>query len=235
MSCILELEQVSCRRGEQDRSFDVSIPSFTLASGELVIMSGPSGCGKSTVLEMLGLVLQPHRIGRFIWQSDSDGAVNIARLWERNDDRGLSSIRAREIGFVLQSGGLLPYLTVAENIMISRRISGLPCSGYVNEISEVLNIVPFMARKPHQLSIGERQRVSIARAMAHQPRLVLADEPTSALDPNAADAVFSLMMKLVAVTGCSAIIVTHDQQRMNLGSARIVTATITESGTEFSE
>ena len=212
---MLQLDNIHCKRGTGEQQFTVSISDFSLARGEMLAITGRSGSGKSTVLEILGLVLRPDRLGCFVW-SDLQGIdLDLAALWRSNSDACLSRIRASRIGFVLQTGGLLPYLNVSRNIALTRRLLGLkPESERIDELVEALGIGHLLARKPYQLSIGERQRVSIARALAHDPRLFLADEPTSALDPHLADEVFDLMIAAVQHSGSAAVIVTHDHERV---------------------
>ena len=212
---MLQLDNIHCRRGTGEQQFTVSISNFSLARGEMLAITGRSGSGKSTVLEILGLVLRPDGPGCFVWSDVQGDALDLTALWRSNSDARLSRIRASRIGFVLQTGGLLPYLNVRRNIALTRRLLGLqPESERIDELVEALGIGHLLARKPYQLSIGERQRVSIARALAHDPRLFLADEPTSALDPHLADEVFDLMVAAVRHSGSAAVIVTHDHERV---------------------
>ncbi|HHJ16972.1 MAG TPA: ABC transporter ATP-binding protein [Gammaproteobacteria bacterium] len=223
---MLYLEDVHCRRGLQAQGFSVRIPSLSVERGEVIALTGPSGCGKSTVLEILGLVLRPDGAGAFAWREGGDSRpLDLAALWGAGSDRQLSGLRAERIGFVLQTGGLLPYLTVRRNIFLVRRLLGLSLqSTLVDELVEALGIGHLLGRKPHQLSIGERQRASIARALAHEPALFLADEPTSALDPKLAGEVFELMMSAVEKTGSAAVIVSHDHDRVRACGLREIRA-----------
>jgi putative ABC transport system ATP-binding protein len=222
---VLQLDNIHCRRGIGEQQFTVSIADLSIARGEMLAITGRSGSGKSTVLEILGLVLRPERLGCFVWSDRQGTDLDLAALWRGKGDARLSHIRASRIGFVLQTGGLLPYLNVRRNIVLTRRLLGLnPKSERVDELVEALDIGHLLARKPYQLSIGERQRVSIARALAHDPRLFLADEPTSALDPHLADEVFDLMVAAVQHSGSAAVIVTHDQERVHALGLREVRA-----------
>lgn len=207
----------------------VSISQFSVACGEMVAITGRSGSGKSTVLEILGLVLRPDQLGYFAWSDRQGFDLDLAALWRSNGDAQLSRIRASRIGFVLQTGGLLPYLNVRRNIGLTRRLLGLkPESERVGELVEALGIGHLLARKPYQLSIGERQRVSIVRALAHDPQLFLADEPTSALDPHLADEVFDLMVAAVQRSGSAAVIVTHDHERVRALGLREIRARLVQ-------
>jgi len=163
------------------------------------------------------LVLRPTVEGRFVWQAQGAGSsqLDINGLWQRGAYGDLARTRARRIGFVLQTGGLLPYLDVQSNIEMSRRIARRPGrNNPVPDLIDDLGLPHLISKMPHQLSVGERQRVSIARAMAHEPELLLADEPTAALDPVLSEQVISLMLDLVARSGTTAVIVTHDQEQV---------------------
>jgi len=207
---MLKLENIRCRRGSGAQAFTLEVPELRLDRGELVAVTGDSGCGKSTLLEILGLVLRPQQAGAFAWHTQNEQIDDIAALWRRQAQRELARIRAERIGFVLQTGGLLPYLTVRENIVVNRRLLGLPAADEaIDELVDALDIGHLLAKKPQQLSIGERQRTAIGRALAHKPALLLADEPTAALDPRRADAVLALLVELVRHTRTTTVIATH--------------------------
>ena len=211
---LLEIRDLSYRRGSGAQSFSVEIPHLDLASGELVALTGESGSGKSTALEVLGLVAEPRRCTRFLWRSAGREELDIARLWRSRNDAALAAVRAARIGFVLQTGGLLPYLSVAGNIGINRRLLGLPARDRgLDEILERLEILHLLDKKPAQLSVGQHQRAAIGRALAHRPALLLADEPTSALDPRLADNVIDLLIDLVERLGTAAVLATHELAR----------------------
>lgn len=212
---MLTLRQVSCIRGIGTESFSIRIDNLSIAPGETIAITGSSGSGKSTLLEILGLVLRPAVGDSFRWDFGDGKSTDIDALWRRDAFPDLARIRAHRIGFVLQTGGLLPFLDVQANIEISRRIA--QCSRRNNPIPNLIDSLELrhlLGKMPHQLSIGERQRVSIARAMAHEPDLLLADEPTAALDPQLADQVITLMLDLVARTDTAAVIVSHDHERV---------------------
>jgi len=110
---------------------------------------------------------------------------------------------------VLQTGGLLPFLSARDNITVVRRAIGLPDDARVDELAERLGIRRLLSLPPNKLSVGERQRVAIARALASEPALILADEPTAALDPVNAHGVMQLFAELAHEMGCTVILVTH--------------------------
>lgn len=208
---VLALRQVVRRRGTGPDGFTLEIPSFTVRRGECVALTGPSGCGKSTLLDLLGLVLKPDGAETFLLHGRSgDEVVDVAALWRDNRSAAMAAVRAESIGYVLQTGGLLPFLPARDNIVLSRRLLGMTEDGLVKHLVERLRIGHLLAKKPRALSIGERQRVAIARALAHRPALLLADEPTAALDPAHAVEVTELLLELIAGLNSTAIIVSHD-------------------------
>ncbi len=223
---LLNLSRVRCRRGGAD-GFVLEIPAFFLASGAAAAITGPSGSGKSTALDLLGLVLRPEAAGGFVL----DG-LDAAAAWRAGDADRLAKRRARSIGYILQTGGLLPFLTVRDNIGLSPALlGGAPDRGHRDRLVETLGLAPHLAKMPAQLSIGERQRAAIARALAHRPALLLADEPTASLDPVNAAAVLDLLLSLVKSLGVALVLVSHDWGRVaELGIARYATQAVAGGG-----
>lgn len=202
---LLDIRDLVCHRGEAD-GFTLVVDSLSLRRGEAVGVTGPSGCGKSTLLDVAGLVLRPDRVGHFTL----DG-TEVAGLWAQGRQNALARLRAKRIGYVLQTGGLLPFLTVRDNIRLSRSLLGLPENrAEEDRLVSALGIGALLGKKPAALSIGERQRVAIARALAHRPPLVLADEPTASLDPAHSAAVMELLLSLVGELGLGLVVVSHD-------------------------
>ena len=206
--------------------FELRIPALDARAGEFLAVVGASGCGKSTLLDMLGLVLRPDAAQRFALAPRPKN-----KPWGWVDLRGkpeqaLARFRKQEIGYVLQSGGLLPYLSVRDNIL-------LPCllNDYSPEASlkrtyalaEQLGIAEHFAKKPAHLSGGQRQRVAIARALVHSPLVVLADEPTAAVDSITALDIRDAFRAIAAEQGVALIMVTHDHELIRGCADRIVT------------
>lgn len=219
---LLEVEGLTFSRGAGDQRFTVELPTLRLGAGELVAVTGRSGSGKSTVLELLGLLSAPHPKARFIWRG-SGGDTDIAQLWHRRAHGALAQIRGTAMGFVLQTHGLLPYLTVAGNLALIRRSLGLPPrEPRLDAMIERLGVGRMLHKKPHELSIGEQQRASIVRALAHSPALVLADEPTSALDPGLGDQVMELFLEQARSHGIAVLIATHEVDRVDQLGLRTV-------------
>ena len=222
---LIEINDLRFQRGDGDQAFHIEIPSLDLQRGELLALTGESGSGKSTVLELLGLVAQPLPGTGFRWQPTDSTSVDIATLWHSGAQGRLAALRATSIGYVMQTGGLLPFLSVWENIIINRRLLGLDLSRTaLDAIIEPLEIAPLLDKLPRELSVGQQQRVAIGRALAHHPALLLADEPTSALDPRLAGKVLELLLSLAAELGVAAVIATHEQQRVRDLGLREVSA-----------
>ncbi len=203
---MLNLSAVHKSRGVGSQRYSLVIPALALRAGEQVAIVGPSGCGKSTLLDLLALVLAPDQVGAFEFNH-----VDIGGLWRADQQSALASIRSEHLGYVLQTGGLLGFLDVRGNIALSRQLLGLKDDGSVTRLAEQLGISDQLAKKPAALSVGQRQRVSCARALAHAPQLVLADEPTASLDPLNAERVMQALLAQAREHRAACVIATHDE------------------------
>jgi len=227
---MLLIEDMWVARGADYR---IELPRLRLARGQVRALVGASGCGKSTLLEMIGLILRPQGLGRF-WLGEGCAApaggdaagralaekqtagtaadtIDVAALLAAGAQQALAAIRARQLGFVLQTGGLLPFLSVHQNIALPRRLLGLPVDdALISDALLHLELAPLLDRLPGQLSIGERQRAAFVRAIAHRPQVLLADEPTAALDPPQAKRLFALMLDIARHLNIAVLVVSHD-------------------------
>ena len=167
---------------------------------------------------MLAMTTRPTRSRRFRLEVGEGKAADIADLWARADRDAMTRTRARYFGYVLQTGGLLPFLDIYENRHIPPAARpSLPWTG-VGDL-EFLGIGHLSRRMPARVSIGERQRAAAARALAHGPKIVLADEPTASLDPTSAERVMELFVRLAAELAITLVVVSHDRtlvERMRL-------------------
>ena len=151
-------------------------------------------------------------------------ALDILELWRRGREDRLAAARLRHLGYVLQVGGLLPFLSAGENILLPCRTLGNLAAQResVRELTERLHIERLLRQMPSTLSVGERQRVAIARALAHGPSILLADEPTAALDPQHARLVLGLLAELAGERGTTVIMVTHAPDMAEEAGFRLV-------------
>jgi putative ABC transport system ATP-binding protein len=212
-------------RGREGQAYRVELSSLTLHAGEAVAIVGPSGCGKSTLLEALGLILKPERVAQF--QLLTTDLVGDLALRAGRRETQWARLRQHHLGYVPQTGGLLHYLTVKQNIALPASMSGrITQSSLLDRLVARLKLTTLLNRYPRELSIGERQRVSFARAVAHQPALILADEPTAALDPNLAHELFALIVEIVREFNIAALIVTHEWSIVAESKLRKVVAAV---------
>ncbi len=207
---MLNINNLSITRGVGEQSFSVALPKFHMKSGEVVVIQGASGCGKSTLLEMIGLVLTPNEVDTYQFGS-GDNTVAVNQLIKANDQQRLAKIRAEKIGFMMQSGGLLSYLSIEDNLLLPSRILKIDIDKpWLSHLCNTLRIGHLLKKYPKQLSIGERQRVAFIRSVLHHPVLLLADEPTSALDPENSEILFNLIIQLARENNISVLMVSHD-------------------------
>ena len=176
---------------------------LTLQAGEMVALVAPSGAGKSTLLHIAGLLDTP-----------DTGTVQIAGTDMTGlSDRRRTIARRRDIGFVYQFHHLLPEFTALENIVLPQLANGVArpeAELRANDLLARVGVGERAGHRPSAMSGGEQQRVAFCRALANEPRVLLADEPTGNLDPGTADQVFQALVDLVRGTGLSALIATHN-------------------------
>ncbi|MQA51864.1 ABC transporter ATP-binding protein [Pseudomonas piscis] len=207
---MLNLLDVRKSRGEGRQRYSLVIPRLQLRAGDQLAVVGPSGCGKSTLLDLLALVLAPDSSRRFDFAPDRE-TLDIAGIWKQAGHSALAELRSRHLGYVLQTGGLLGFLDVRGNISLPRKMLGLADEGIPRRLAERLEIVDQLHKKPVDLSVGQRQRVSCARALAHGPQVLLADEPTAALDPLNAQRVMQLLVQQARDQQLCCVVATHDE------------------------
>jgi putative ABC transport system ATP-binding protein len=214
MTLVYQLKDVLVERRFGEGGFRLTVPSLEIESGEHIAVVGESGCGKSTLLDLLALVLQPSQATQFEFRPNGDGGSDVAEIWRRGRQNRLSALRGNHIGYVLQMGGLLPYLSVRENIELPRRLMGMPHDDTVASLARALGIHRQLGKLPGRLSAGERQRAAFARALAHKPKIVIADEPVASLDPVTARKIMMIVTELVKGLGVTMIIASHDWAHM---------------------
>jgi len=171
-----------------------------------IALWGPSGCGKSTMLNLISGLLRPDT-GKVIVAGTELQGLSEARL---------DQFRGEHIGFVFQTFNLLPPFTALQNVMLGMRFSDtIPSAKWKTSATALLERVGLGHRlhsKPSTMSVGEQQRVAMARALANRQKLIVADEPTGSLDPKTAKAVMDLLLELCAEQEVTLLLVTHDRQ-----------------------
>ncbi|MEC9439035.1 MAG: ABC transporter ATP-binding protein [Chloroflexota bacterium] len=177
--------------------------------GEFMAIVGRSGSGKTTLLNLLAGLDQPNT-GKVLVRG-----VDIADM----SDNQLTDMRRGMIGFIFQSFGLLPLLSAFENVELPLRIAGVNIADRQSQTRDALEMVGLWSRashRPYELSGGEQQRVSIARAIVNKPPLILADEPTGELDSNNARDIFGLFKEMISIQGMSIVCATHDSTLLSM-------------------
>ena len=187
--------------------------NLTLGPGESLALLGASGNGKSTLLQIAAGLENP----------DSGEVHILGRALTTQSERELAMLRRRHLGFVFQQFNLLPGLNVRDNLLFQRRLNRqTDRDSWTDEITEVLDLGPLLKRPVEVLSSGQQQRVAIARALAHKPQVVFADEPTGNLHDSLSHQVMALMVKLVAESASSLLLVTHNREMASFTDRRLL-------------
>ncbi len=190
----------------------LNFPDIQLGEKEDLLILGSSGVGKSTLLHLLGGLLRPSQ-GEIIIQSQK-----LAQLNEKKLDK----FRGKNIGIIFQRPIFIKALSVGQNLLLAQKMAGIKTNAEkARQLLQKLNIGDKWNKLPANLSIGEQQRLGIARALINQPALILADEPTSALDDHNAHQVSQLLQLTASEANANLLIVTHDQRLKNIFSNHI--------------
>ena len=207
MSNILALKQIAkaYNPGKPSEVRVLSGVALSIGPGEVVALVAPSGAGKSTLLHIAGL----------LDSADAGEVVLDGRSMGKASDAERTAARRQLVGFVYQFHHLLPEFTALENIVLPQLANGVAEGAARARASDLLTRVGVGDRashRPAELSGGQQQRVAFCRALANQPKLLLADEPTGNLDPATAEQVFQVLLDLVRATRMSALIATHNME-----------------------
>lgn len=211
MTAVVEIRGISKHFGEGAARVDaLRDVSLDIHAGTVVGLRGPSGSGKSTLLNVIGCILEPNS-GRM----SLNGELVYDNKWLRRD---LRRLRLEKIGFIFQAHNLLPFLNAWENVAIAHVLAGAnrhSAHSHAMGLLAYLGVEKRSEAMPGQLSGGEAQRIAIARALANDPRIILADEPTAALDSQRAGIVMDLLRKVAQEHRSAVIVVTHDEKIFN--------------------
>lgn len=204
----IQLEGLRKTYGHGDAAVDaLKNVNMQIAPGEVVGLIGPSGSGKSTLLKCLGAVIEP-TAGRMTL----GGEVIYENGWKIKD---LRALRRDKIGFIFQAPYLIPFLNVTDNVALLPMLAGVSnniARARARELLEALDVAHRANANPSELSGGEQQRVSIARALANRPPVILADEPTAPLDSERALGVMGILNQMASQYQTAIIVVTHDEK-----------------------
>ncbi|MER2108307.1 MAG: ABC transporter ATP-binding protein [Solibacillus sp.] len=204
----LVLKNVTKSFKEGDSTVDaLKNVSLTVNPGDFIAIIGPSGSGKSTLLSIAGALLQP-TTGEVLVNG-----TDIGKMKEKD----LSAFRLTQVGFILQTSNLIPYLTVLDQLLLVRKMKGKVTSKeteYAKTLLTDLGLGDKLKKFPNELSGGERQRVAIARAFVNNSNIILADEPTASLDSKRAFEVVKQIRKEVKDRNKAAVMVTHDERML---------------------
>ncbi len=202
-AAVLRLESLT-KRYRADRPAVFEALNLVLRAGEYLAIMGESGVGKSTLLNLLAGLDQPDT-GRVLLDGQDLSGM---------DDDATTLVRRRSVGFVFQAFHVLPYLTVEQNVMLPLELLGVTATERVHRTAEMLEsvgIAGLAQRFARELSGGEVQRIAIARALVHRPRLLLADEPTGNLDPRSAAQILALLRTQIKANSGAGILITHSR------------------------
>ena len=192
--------QKSFTSPEGEKTLIVDVPRFQIAPGEQVAVRGASGSGKTTFLNLIAGILQADR-----------GSVTVAgKEMTKLPESGRDRHRAQTIGYVFQNFNLLQGYTALENVMLGMMFGPGVDKARARQLLERVGLSHRMTYRPSQLSIGQQQRVAVARALANRPKLVLADEPTGNLDQRHAGEALELIRETCRESGAALLLVSHD-------------------------
>ena len=181
----------------------ISFKDWQIGHGEQWLLLGESGSGKTTLLHILTGILQP---------TAGEVMINETSIYNLSS-KALDQFRGQNIGIIFQRPHLIKSLSISDNLVVAQNFAGLPTD--LNRVNEVLSSLGITDKKhtyPNQLSQGQLQRVSIARAVINKPELLIADEPTSSLDDKNATAVLDLLMQQSGINQATLVVATHDKR-----------------------
>ncbi len=190
------------RAPDGSRAAVLDLPSFQLEAGEQAALHGPSGSGKTTLLHCIAGILRPDA-GRVVVAGEEMVAASEAAR-----DR----LRARHVGYVFQTFNLLQGYSALENVLLAMAFAGAADEAAARRMLERVGLGDRLEHRPAQLSVGQQQRVAVARALANRPSLVLADEPTGNLDPRSAQQALALVREVCREAGAALLLVSHDRE-----------------------
>lgn len=203
---VLEIRDLKKSFRQPDKSFNliVDVPSFALEAGEQIALEGESGSGKTTFLNLIAGILQ----------ADSGSVCVDGGDMTSLKEAGRDALRARAIGYVFQTFNLLQGYTALENVLLGMAFGVGADKSKAMSLLERVGLKDRVNYHPRQLSVGQQQRVAVARALANHPKLVLADEPTGNLDHRRAQEALKLIREVCKENGAALLLVSHDREAL---------------------
>jgi putative ABC transport system ATP-binding protein len=214
---ILVVLQGVLKKRKEGTGYSLLADDLFIGPTERVALLGDSGSGKSTLLDLIAMVLKPEDAKVFTFFSrQNNQRYDLWKIWGQKKLSLFEGLRRSELGYIMQTGGLLPFLDIKDNIILPANIkvgySAKTRNQHFDYLISELRIGHLLKKYPSEVSVGERQRCAIARALIHKPSLVLADEPTASLDPPTANRVFDLLLTLCQDSAL--VVSTHDHRRI---------------------
>lgn len=184
-------------------SSEIKFPNAVIENGSENLIIGPSGCGKSTLMNIIAGLIEPDR-GSVFFDNEDIFSLNIAQR---------DKFRGQKMGIIFQSAHFMQSLTLQENMRLSQKLGkAKKGSAEIDRVLEMVGLEKHVKKKLSEMSVGEQQRASIARAVLSEPSVILADEPTSALDDKNCMSVLNLLRSIAKEYDSSLLIITHDQR-----------------------
>ncbi len=213
--------------------YRLNVDDFQVAPGAKIGLIGESGSGKTSFLEVLGLLAWPDEVSCFDFRPEpGTPTIDLVPTIKARRASQLARLRAQCIGFVLQDGGLLPYLSIRQNAALSSNLSGAGLTpAQIEALSDAMGMLPYLDRYQSDLSGGQKQRAAVLRALSAGVPLLLADEPTAALDPVTSDAVMQAMVMSAESLGATQIVASHNAALMESFGFDIMRVKVTQGDT----
>lgn len=222
---LIDIRDLEIRLGGDGLRFVVHVPKLCIRKSDRIAIVGESGSGKSTLLDTLSLVRMATRAAVFNVHFSST-AVDVRPGDDARESKLINRLRRDYIGYVPQIGGLVSALTVWDNITMPMRLRRKFDEEFARDIAQRLGIETQLKKYPENLSVGQRQRVAIARSMCGSPTLIAADEPTAALDPINARGAIESLINCAALSDAAVLIVSHHADELTSRGFRVLEQSI---------
>lgn len=219
--CLVDISDLKIQLGGGRQKFVIHVPRLCVRKSDRIAIIGESGSGKSTLLDVLSLVRIATQARVFTVQFDAR-KYDVRPGDDATESKLINRLRRDYIGYVPQIGGLVSALTVWDNITMPMRLRGKYDGAFARDIAKRLGIETQLEKHPKTLSVGQRQRVAIARSMCGSPALIAADEPTAALDPINARGAIESLIECASLSTAAVLIVSHHVEQLTSRGFRVL-------------